>query len=66
MDSAKRTVLKAIIWQITGIFTMGLVGFFMTGSVAQGLGLALANTAVGTVTYILYERFWARIRWGRG
>ncbi|MBL1435091.1 MAG: DUF2061 domain-containing protein [Rhodobacteraceae bacterium] len=65
MDSAKRTVLKAIIWQITGIFTMGIVGFFMTGSIAQGLGLALANTAVGTVTYILYERFWARVRWGR-
>lgn len=65
MDSAKRTVLKAIIWQITGIFTMGLVGFFMTGSVAQGLGLALANTAVGTVTYILYERFWAHVHWGR-
>ncbi len=66
MDSAKRTVLKAIIWQITGIATMGGVGFLMTGSAAQGLGLALANTAVGTVTYILYERFWARVRWGRG
>ncbi len=66
MDTAKRTVLKAILWQITGIFTMGLVGFFMTGSAAQGLGLALANTAVGTVTYILYERFWARVCWGRG
>ncbi len=65
MDSAKRTILKAIIWQITGIFTMGLVGFFMTGSVAQGLGLALANTAVGTVTYVIYERFWARVRWGQ-
>jgi len=66
MDSAKRTFLKAIIWQVTGVLTMGVVGFFMTGSVAQGLGLALANTAVGTVTYIIYERFWARVCWGRG
>jgi len=65
MDSAKRTVLKAIIWQITGVFTMGLVGAFITGSAVQGLGLALANTAVGTVTYIMYERFWARVHWGR-
>jgi len=65
MDSAKRTLLKAALWQIVGIFTMGVVGFFMTGSVAQGLGLALANTAVGVVTYILYERLWARICWGR-
>jgi len=65
MESAKRTVLKAIIWQITGIITMGIVGVFMTGSVAQGLGLALANTAVGTLTYIIYERVWTRVRWGR-
>ncbi len=65
MDSAKRTVLKAIIWQLTGVFTMGVVGVFITGSAVQGLGLALANTAVGTVTYILYERFWARVQWGR-
>ena len=65
MDSTKRTILKAIIWQITGVFTMGIVGYVMTGSAAQGLGLALANTAVGVVTYILYERFWARVRWGQ-
>ena len=65
MDSPKRTLLKAIIWQITGIFTMGIVGYFMTGSAAQGLGLALANTAVGAVTYFLYERLWVRVRWGR-
>ncbi len=65
MDSAKRTLVKAIIWQLVGVVTMGLVGFLMTGSAAQGLGLALANTAVGTVAYILYERFWARVRWGR-
>jgi len=65
MDTAKRTVLKAVIWQVMGVFTMGLVGFLVTGSMVQGLGLALANTAVGTVTYILYERFWARVHWGQ-
>ena len=65
MDTAKRTLLKAVIWQITGILTMGLVGVIMTGSISQGLGLALVNTAVGTVTYILYERCWARVCWGR-
>ena len=44
---------------------MGLVGVFMTGSVAQGMGLALANTAVGTLTYVIYERLWTRVKWGR-
>ena len=65
MDSTKRTLIKAIIWQLTGIVSMGLVGVFMTGSVAQGMGLALANTAVGTLTYVIYERLWTRVKWGR-
>lgn len=65
MESAKRTVLKAIIWQIIGVFSMGIVGVLMTGNVAQGLGIALANTAIGTLTYVIYERLWTRVHWGR-
>lgn len=65
METGKRTIVKALIWQITGIITMGVVGVLMTGSAAQGMALALANTAVGLMTYILYERIWARIHWER-
>ncbi len=65
METTKRTIVKAILWQITGVFTMGVVGFLMTSSFSQGLALALANTAVGTVTYIIYERVWSRILWER-
>ncbi len=65
METTKRTIVKAILWQITGVFTMGVVGFLMTNSFSQGLALALANTAVGTVTYIIYERVWSRILWER-
>ncbi len=65
METGKRTIVKALLWQVAGVFTMGIVGFFMTGSVAQGLSLALANTAVGLLTYIIYERIWARISWER-
>jgi len=65
METAKRTFVKALIWQFTGIITMGVVGFFMTGSATLGWTLALANTGVGLMTYILYERIWARIYWER-
>jgi len=63
METTKRTFVKAIIWQFAGIITMGIVGYLMTGSATLGWTLALANTAVGLMTYILYERIWARIRW---
>jgi uncharacterized membrane protein len=37
----------------------------MTGSAALGGALAVANTALGFVAYVLYERCWARVSWGR-
>ena len=65
MESGKRTVVKALIWQLTGMLTMGVIGFLMTGSATLGWSMALANTAVGLTCYIIYERVWARIRWER-
>jgi len=65
MDTGKRTLLKTIIWQIIGLITMSAVGFAITGSLISGGALALANTGVGIITYITYERVWSRISWGR-
>ena len=66
MDSTKRTWIKAIFWQLLGLLTMGIVGFLFTGSLRVGGMMALVNGAVGLAAYIVYERFWARIGWGRG
>ena len=50
----------------TGLATMTAVGLAMTGSAALGGTMAVANTAVGLTCYVIYERVWARIGWGRG
>lgn len=65
MESARRSILKALIWNVIGLGTMAGVGFALTGSMALGGTLAVANTAVGLCAYVLYERVWARISWGR-
>ncbi|MDI3335440.1 DUF2061 domain-containing protein [Defluviimonas aestuarii] len=65
MDTRKRTFLKAILWNLLGLASMALVGFLMTGSVALGGGMAVANTLIGLTCYIVYERVWSRISWGR-
>ena len=65
METGKRTLVKTIIWQFVGIITMSLVGFAITGSLVSGGALALANTGVGIITYITYERIWSKINWGR-
>ncbi len=65
MDSRRRTVTKAVLWNLLGLATMSLVGLALTGSAVLGGTLAAVNTAVGFVCYILYERVWARVAWGR-
>ncbi|MGE4610755.1 MAG: DUF2061 domain-containing protein [Paracoccaceae bacterium] len=65
METGKRTLVKMIIWQAVGVITMSIVGFAITGSLVSGGVLALANTGVGIVTYVTYERIWSRINWGR-
>jgi uncharacterized membrane protein len=65
MDTSKRTILKAILWNALGLAMMLLVGFIMTGSLALGGVMAVINTSIGLVSYMLYERLWARIAWGR-
>ncbi|MFO7770410.1 DUF2061 domain-containing protein [Roseovarius gahaiensis] len=65
METRKRTLVKAVVWNIIGLTVMSLVGLAMTGSVAVGGAMALVNTAIGLLTYILYERLWSGIAWGR-
>ncbi|MEM9736177.1 MAG: DUF2061 domain-containing protein [Pseudomonadota bacterium] len=65
MDSTKRTVAKSLTWQTTGLISMAILGYIFTGSLGSAGTLALVSTALGTVTYVLHEKAWARIRWGR-
>lgn len=65
METRKRSLVKALIWSLIGLATMAIVGAFATGSVAVGGAVALINTAIGLVMYVIYERVWAAIRWGR-
>lgn len=48
-----------------GLAIMTMVGLLATGSAAVGGALALVNTAIGLTMYVIYERIWANISWGR-
>ncbi|MEM9350525.1 MAG: DUF2061 domain-containing protein [Pseudomonadota bacterium] len=65
METKVRTVVKAVLWSLIGFAVMAMVGFAATGSFAVGGVMALVNTAIGLLTYVIYERLWARITWGR-
>ena len=65
METRRRSILKAVIWNILGLTVMTVVGLVATGSATIGGAMAIINTGIGFVMYVLYERFWAGIGWGR-
>lgn len=65
METRQRSLVKAVIWNLMGLGMMTLVGLIATGSAAVGGTLAIVNTAIGLTMYLIYERVWAGIRWGR-
>ncbi|MCF2869958.1 DUF2061 domain-containing protein [Octadecabacter sp. G9-8] len=65
MDTRKRTIVKALIWNVIGLLTMIMVGFIATGSFKLGGVMAAVNTLIGLSMYVIYERVWAQVRWGR-
>lgn len=65
METRHRSVVKAVIWNAMGLAVMALVGRIATGSAAMGGMLAVVNTGIGLTMYVIYERIWAGISWGR-
>jgi len=65
METRKRSLVKALVWNAVGLAVMALVGYLMTGSLSTGGIIAVINAALGFSTYLIYERVWARISWGR-
>ena len=65
METRLRSIVKAVIWNLIGLAVMAVVGLVVTGSLTAGGLMAVINTAIGFTTYVLYERVWSRIGWGR-
>ena len=64
MDSKFRLLTKAVTWQIAGFFTMMLISFLYTGSVAASGAIASAGSIAGFVSYFVHEVVWSKIAWG--
>ncbi len=65
METRRRTLVKAVLWNVLGLTVMALVGLALTGSAAIGGAMAVINTVLGFTMYVIYERVWSRIDWGR-
>ncbi|MBW4982746.1 DUF2061 domain-containing protein [Mameliella sp. CS4] len=65
METRARTLVKSVLWTALGLVVMAGVGLAFTGSLAVGGGMAVVNAVIGFLSYLVYERVWSGIRWGR-
>ena len=65
MDSTQRTIGKAISWQLLGLIVMTLLSYYFTGSVSDDISLSVTSMLSGVVFYIIHEKIWQRIQWGK-
>ena len=64
MDSKIRLLTKAVTWQVAGFFTMMLISFLYTGSVAASGAIAITGSSAGFASYVAHELVWSKIAWG--
>lgn len=65
MDSPARTLAKTVTWQASGFVSMTVLSWAVTGSWTAGSAIATGGLILGTVCYVIHERLWAKIAWGR-
>jgi uncharacterized membrane protein len=63
-ETSKRTLAKALSWQLMGLLVTAAVGYAVTGSLIEAGGFSLALQLFSLICYVLHERLWSRIRWG--
>ena len=65
METRVRSTVKAVLWTLIGLISMSVIGLLFTGSLSQGGLMAVVNAALGFISYLVYERVWSKVRWGR-
>lgn len=65
MDSKIRVFTKSFTWQVSGFFSMMLIGFVFTGSFSASGGIAITGCVTGFIAYFMHELAWSKVAWGR-
>ncbi len=60
----KRSIVKAISYRSVIVLLDFLVKYRLTGKVEMAAGFMIISNIYTTAGYFLFERMWARIRWG--
>ena len=64
-DSGARSFAKTLTWRITGSTSTFIIAYVITGRWDISSGIAVAQMIMNTFLYLIHERAWNRVNWGR-
>jgi uncharacterized membrane protein len=65
MDSASRSIAKAVSYRLVGSSVTGFIAYLLTGRGALFFEAGALDVALKIVAYFVHERMWDRINFGR-
>jgi len=64
-ETHKRSILKAVSWRTWATITTAIIVFIFTGEFALALTVGLLEVIAKMGLYVLHERLWQRIKYGK-
>lgn len=64
-EDYKRSITKAIIWRLLGFLFTIILAFIITDDFDISLSIGITEAIVKTTFYVIYERVWDGIKWGK-
>ena len=64
-ETPLRSVMKGISWQGLGLISTMLISYGFTGALFKSLGMAITLSGISLIVYVLHERIWQKLPFGR-
>lgn len=64
-DKPLRSIVKSLTWRFTGTIDTIIISFIITGKLDFALSIGLVELVTKTVLYIVHERLWDRVKFGK-
>lgn len=60
-----RSLLKSVSWRIIGTLDTIVISYIITGKLAFALSIGGIELVTKMILYVVHERVWNKIKWGR-
>jgi len=64
-DHFSRSLLKSVSWRIIGTLDTIVISYIITGKLAFALSIGGIELVTKMILYVVHERVWNKIKWGR-